>query len=203
MTIDIETFLTYCDDNLKTSPSTIFEIGALNAADSVKMKNKYVNADVHAFEAHPSCYSKYKDFAFENGIYYHNIGMWFEETEIEYHDKGIDTGISSFRDRGQEYGTNKFVIKTQTPHDFCIKNKISNIDILKLDVEGCSYEILNGFKSMLSNIKIMHIETEQQQHFAGQYVEKDVFKLLTDNNFIMLKHSWCCFSQYDSIWLKK
>ncbi len=31
MGINIETFLTYCDDNLKTSPSTIFEIGALKA----------------------------------------------------------------------------------------------------------------------------------------------------------------------------
>ena len=88
-----------------------------------------------------------------------------------------------------------------TPFQFCSQNNITSVDILKLDVEGCSYEILKGFSGLLQNIKFMHIETERIQYFGGQYLEKHVFDLLNENKFKMIKHSRCILEQYDSIWV--
>jgi FkbM family methyltransferase len=137
----------------------------------------------------------------DDAINYYNIGMWDKETEIIFYDKNISSGISSFRNRGDQYGTNKFILKTSTPLKFVNEKNIKSIDILKIDVEGCTYEILQGFGDFIKNIKLMHIETERHQHFEGQYTEDKIFELLLNNNFKLLEHSWCCLEQYDSVWI--
>ena len=202
MTISIDTLIETYNSRFSEKPKIIFEIGAREAADSIKLKKTFPLSSVYAFEAHPVCYQKHKDNVLAHGIKYYNFGMWSSEKELIFYDKGSDTGISSFRNRGDQYGLNKFSITTKTPYDFCESNNIDQIDILKLDVEGCSYEILMGFGEYLEKINLMHIETEQQQHFSGQYLESEVFSLL-EKDFEIISHSHCCLSQYDSIWIRK
>lgn len=189
----------YQAENLP-DPHVIFEIGAREANDSAFFKDYFPNADVYAFEAHPGCFDKNKNNNNLKNINYYNIAMWDKKTTLEFHDKNADSGISSFRDRGQAYGSNTFKLETMTPFDFCTQRGINIVDILKLDVEGCSYEILKGFNKLLKNIKFIHIETERVEYFKGQKLEKDVFKILLENNFKMLEHSHCCLEQYDSVW---
>ena len=202
MTITIDDLIKEYKNNFSDNPKVIFEIGAREAADSIKLKKTFPLSSVYAFEAHPVCYQKHKDNVLAHGIKYYNFGMWSSEKELIFYDKGSDTGISSFRNRGDRYGLNKFSIITKTPHGFCKSNNINQIDILKLDVEGCSYEVLLGFGKYLEKINLMHIETEQQQHFSGQHVEDEVFSLL-EKSFKMISYSHCCLTQYDSIWIRK
>jgi len=201
MTIDMNSFINYYEKNINKVPQTIFEIGAREANDSIGFKNRYPQSIVYAFEAHPDCYLAHYDNVIKNNVNYYNIGMWDKETEIVFYDKNISSGISSFRNRGDQYGTNKFILKTSTPLKFVNEKNIKSIDILKIDVEGCTYEILQGFGDFIKNIKLMHIETERHQHFEGQYTEDKIFELLLNNNFKLLEHSWCCLEQYDSVWI--
>lgn len=201
MTIDIEKFISLYEKEISNPPQNIFEIGAREANDAIKLKIRYPNSRVCAFEAHPDCYNFHYNNVIKNNVEYYNIGMWNSEKELIFYDKNIDSGISSFRDRGQQYGQRTLTLKTSTPKKFIIEQKIESVDILKIDVEGCTYEILEGFEDNLYKIKFMHIETEQQEHFAGQVKEEVVFNYLKDNNFTLLEHSWCCLSQYDSVWI--
>ena len=201
MTISIEEVIDKCKE-MGVEPKTIFEIGAHTALDSCKMKKSFPLSEVYAFEAHPECYSAAKDAALKEGIKYYNMGMWNEETEILFYDKGTaNPGISSFRDRGTEYEGTTFKLKTTTVENFCLLNKVDFIDVVKLDVEGCSYEVLGGFGDLLRTVKIIHVETEQTQHFTGQYTEEKVFELLEKAGFKKIKHSHCCLTQYDSMWV--
>jgi len=54
------------------------------------------------------------------------------------------------------------------------KYNIPNIDMLKIDVEGATYDLLLSLEENLSNIKIMHIETETYPFFEGQTLHNDV-----------------------------
>lgn len=201
MTITIDELINIYNNEIKILPNVIFEIGAREANDSVKLKECFLDAEVYAFEAHPECFKKHSKDVVNKNIKYFNIGMWNSEVDLIFYDKNIDSGISSFRNRGDQYGTDTFILKTSTPYLFCKKNNIKNIDILKIDVEGCTYEILDGFGNMIKNVNLLHIETEQEEYFMGQTIESIVFNLLNKNNFKLLKHSLCCLRQFDSIWV--
>ena len=201
MTITIEDFIEYCEANIKEA-DTIFEIGAREANDSLLLKEAYPDATIHAFEACDSEYNKHKDDHALSSINYHNIAIWSENTTLLFHEKGIGMGISSFRDRGQQYGQAAYEKSAISIESFCKDNDIASIDIVKIDVEGCAYEVLQGFGDVLDTVKVLHIETEQTELFSGQHLEEEVFEFLRQKGFTLQKHSFCCITQYDSIWTK-
>ena len=100
----------------------------------------------------------------------------------------------------------------RTVETFCNENNINKIDILKLDVEGCSYEVLKGFGEVLKTVKIMHIETEDvdksasRPFFEGQVLDPQVADYLKSQGFRCVKKSLCFKSagrsQWDSVWVR-
>ena len=48
------------------------------------------------------------------------------------------------------------------------KYNINTIDILKIDVEGATLELLQSLENNLNDVKIMHIETESYPFFKNQ-----------------------------------
>jgi FkbM family methyltransferase len=202
MTILISEFVDYCKEHC-CEPSVIFEIGAMDAADATLLKKNFPTADVYAFEAYGAEFRKHAESEHLKGINYINLGLWNKDTRITLHQKALGSGISSIRNRGDEYEGDTVQIEVSRIDTFCEENNIPSIDIVKLDVEGCSYEVLEGFGELLKTVKIIHIETEQKEHFEGQVLEREVFILLESAGMEMLKHSHCCLTQYDSIWLRK
>ena len=174
--------------------STILEVGARDAADSLRLKKIYPNATVYAFEAHDEEYERYKDDESLSAINYYNIGIWSENTTLDFHEKGVGPhtrGISSFRDRGQMYGTHTTQKDVISIESFCKDNEVSSLDVVL------------GFGDMLNAVKVLHIETEREEHFEGQHLEGEVFEFLRQKGFVLEKHSHCCLTQYDSIWIRK
>ncbi len=57
-------------------------------------------------------------------------------------------------------GFSEINVQTQTLDNFCLSNKIENIDILKIDTEGNDLNVLKGAKKLLSENKINVIYTE-------------------------------------------
>ena len=56
MTITIDELIKEYKENFSDNPKVIFEIGAREAADSIKLKKIFPLSSVYAFEAHPICY---------------------------------------------------------------------------------------------------------------------------------------------------
>tara|TARA_R110000868_G_scaffold28093_1_gene105738 strand:+ start:3033 stop:3653 length:621 start_codon:yes stop_codon:yes gene_type:complete len=50
-----------------------------------------------------------------------------------------------------DYNTNTFVEnqKSLSLDEFCLQNKVNNVDFIKIDVDGCEYKILEGSKNIL------------------------------------------------------
>jgi len=79
-------------------------------------------------------------------------------------------------------------VKTITLDDFCLENKVENIDLLKIDTEGHEKEVLAGANNLFSKKKVKYIliefhSSKMYKNYDKIYIENLLFK----NNFILLK----------------
>jgi FkbM family methyltransferase len=83
------------------------------------------------------------------------------------------------------------IIKTQTLDDFCKKQNVKKIEVLKIDVEGGELDVLNGSKKMLKNINIIYLEIlDKKKNFNKKFntisnlLEKYNFELVRTRNIL-------------------
>ena len=79
-------------------------------------------------------------------------------------------------------------VQTQTLDNFCLEEKINNIDVLKIDTEGNELNVLKGAKKLLEQNKINIIYTEiseTKKSFLEK--EKSIIDFLNSYNFELKK----------------
>jgi FkbM family methyltransferase len=185
------------DDEIKN----IMEIGSLHGKDSLFFKTCFPNSNVYCIEGLPDNYEKYLKNLSE--IIPINIVVADYDGKIEYYKKNIN-GLHGIRNRGNEYGSEILLLKCKTIKTICDDYNIPNIDLVKIDVEGATYEILFSMSDIINNIKIMHIETESYPFFENQKLHKDVVNFLTKKGFSMVDMTSVTINgqqQHDSVWI--
>jgi len=202
--INMESFMTLSKEYFhKDDIKNIMEIGSLDGADSLLFKNHYPDANVFCIEGLPDNYNQYlKDLTNITPI---NAVIADYDGIIKYHHKNIN-GIHGILDRGQEYGSKVLELPCYTIKTICENYKINSIDIVKIDVEGATYEILNSMGNILKTIKIMHIETESYPFFNNQKLHDTVSDFLIEKGFTMIDMSSVNIAgglQHDSVWINK
>lgn len=79
---------------------------------------------------------------------------------------------------------NKFyILKTSTMKDYIIKNKINNIDLVKIDTQGNEDNILKGFGKYLKKIKIIVLEIMLYDIYSKKLSFFDIEKILRPYGF--------------------
>ncbi len=71
-----------------------------------------------------------------------------------------DESAASFWGEGLHATKSQVEVNTITIDEFCLDARISHIDILKMDVQGGEFSVLNGAKRMLANQQISLIYSE-------------------------------------------
>lgn len=187
---------------------TIMEIGSMDGADANELAGYYKGSRAYVIEAHPKfakqISEKFPDF------YVSSVAASNENKRIIFNAVTIDSenlGMSSMLQREENYPSYDIVYDPVTIDSvrmdlFCDVNEIESIDILKIDVEGNSYEVLEGFGDMLWFVKCIHVECEHEPVWKGQKLYADVEKLLIDKGFIPVAIK-VGFPQSDSVWVKK
>ncbi|MCL1992214.1 MAG: FkbM family methyltransferase [Spirochaetes bacterium] len=200
-------FIGWLNANTTMKITNIFEIGANFAqdADYLAFRLKVQSQNVYVFEAHPELY---KAIVSLHNFNAYNYACFNEEKELEFHIVPIDSensGISSiFKSTYQKIAMDKVSVKAIRMDNFMNKNNIDKIDFLKLDVEGATYEVLEGFGERIKDIQVMHIEAEHEKGlFDGmKYYFDDIAQFLIKHNFEMV-YFQRTFGQSDSFWVKK
>jgi FkbM family methyltransferase len=103
----------------------------------------------------------------------------------------------------------RIAVRTQTLDSFCSKNKILDIEVLKIDVEGNELEVLKGGKKILRKTNIIQLEIlEKKKFFNAKF--NIIIKFLKKYNFELIKNknmwSVSIFSQIkgnDLLFIKK
>jgi hypothetical protein len=199
----MEEFINLSNKFIKTEEiKNIMEIGSLDGADSLFFKSKYPKANVFCIEGLPDNYNTYlKDLTTIIPI---NAVISDYDGVIKYHKKNIN-GIHGILDRGKKYGSETLELQCYTIKKICDDYKINSLDLVKIDAEGATFEILNSMGNMLKTIKIMHIETESYPFFINQKLHDEVYDFLVNNKFTMVDFSKVKISndgyQHDSVWV--
>lgn len=168
----------YLKKNFIQDNYLIFDVGANVGQYATEALNNFENNQVfvHSFEPSKKTYSKLVNNMkeFEN-IRLNNFGISNEISRAVLYSVEKNSGLSSLykRDLSQFNLSldNSETIELNTIDNYCSKNKIEEIDLLKMDIEGNEYKALLGAKKMLKNKRIKTIQIE----FGGANIDARVF----------------------------
>ena len=143
-------------ENSNIIPTNIIEIGSQNGWDSNRLANRFNIHDdnVYILEAHPGFYHTITT-EYPNYNVYNLAGSDTNGVVTFNAAKNFDDGRSSFLDR-DIYTSKDFIkvdIESTRMDTFLTNHSIDSIDLLKIDVEGATYQVLNGFGHKLGDIK--------------------------------------------------
>ena len=170
-------------------PRSFLEIGANYFQDAIIMHHLFnIHAnDIYVFEPNPEIFaeavSQNPDFNAYNTALSNKEGTF----RMQLAGNGSNNlGVSSMYERTSncEWITNEQDVRICRldrvfPANTCIP------DIIKIDVEGHSYEVLCGFGELLESAKMIMLEAEQYEHYwKGQrYFFSDIYDFMKKNNF--------------------
>jgi len=188
--------------------NTIMEIGSMDGADAAYLAEHFKPDTTIIIEAHPEFaveiakqYDEYDVYSFVAGN--RNTDVIFNAVSKESH----NLGMSSMLEREDKYPSHEteympIEVQSMRMDEFCSLNGIDEIDVLKIDVEGNSYEVLEGFGDMLWNVKCIHIECEHESVWKDQATYCYVENYLLSRGFIPIAIK-IGYPQSDSVWIKK
>ncbi len=190
------------------SPRIIFEVGANYAQDAAYLAAswKIPHSDVYVFEPHPaiaSAVSDYYEFEVTQKAVSNVSGfLTFNAVNIN---RTSNSGISSLLKHSVNDSTDVDGITVEVIRldDFVRARGISSIDFLKVDVEGMTFEVLDGLGEFIHNVACIQIETEVLPIWENQHIQTDVFALLESKGFQLIEHiTQMDGIQGDSLWAR-
>jgi len=197
----------HCRDK---SVQVIFEIGANHGQDAELMREYYdVPAkNVFVFEPHP-------DLADEIARHYPAFNLFrcalsdkpgrstFNITPVAGRNDGVSTlgerllvkGDENFRQVDVEVDTLDRVME-RLP-------QVERIDLMKIDVEGFTYEVLQGAKRTLAEkVVVLQLESEVVEVFKGQKLYPEIAEQLRQLGFIET-YKEQSVTQNDTVWVQE
>ncbi len=188
---DIYQLTSFIKNHTKLIPLDFLEIGSRDGADtesvssywSIKPDNCYI------IEAHPELYTniinKYKNFNSYNFIASNTDGEILFNAGIS--DQEPNIGASSVFDRiHASFSANKINIKSYKMSTFMKNIEKYSFDLIKIDVEGFAFEVLQGFDDYINNIKIIQVENEHVATWHNQHVHSDIIEYMKTNQFSIM-----------------
>ncbi len=177
---------------LKIKPQVIFDVGSNKGDYSKLIKNKFSKAELHCFEPDPSVFSLLKkNLNLYNNIHFNNIGISDKKERSLFFINKDNPELNSMYDMntvGYDYKYHKIYINTDTLDNYCQKNNISNIDLLKIDVEGNEIPVLKGSSGLLKNNNIKVIQFEYgNASIASKVFIKDFIDIFSKYHYSVHK----------------
>ena len=155
----------------------IFDVGANKGQSIERFKKIFPNSIIHAFEP----IKKESDYLIDKyannkTIIINNIALGEKRYQKDLN-ISKRTGVSSFNEfnldhewikvRSKQYNTNiegflegRQLVRVESIDNYCIKNNINKIDILKIDTQGYEDLVLAGAAQMLNKNLIKSVELE-------------------------------------------
>lgn len=175
--------------------NTIFDIGTRDGDDAEYFRQKLNGSKIYAFDANPLAVEetkkRYPNFNVV-GVAMSNYNGKTKFIQIVSEDKDLE-GCSSFVNihntsgRGSQYEIDVDVVRMDT---FLNDVKIDSVDVIKIDTEGFSYEVLEGMGSAIHNVKLLHIETEVFNRHPGHRNNEDIKKFMLEKDFTLVDVSY-------------
>lgn len=179
---------------LKQDSYCLFDVGA-NKGDFTKMILDFFNNDtieIHSFEPSKATFELLSNNIKSDKVILNNKGLGKEAGIFPFYTDSPGSGIASLTKRQLDYLGVDFDysedVLIDTLDEYCLANNIKEIDLLKLDVEGHEFDVLEGSKEMLKRKMIKMISFE----FGGCNIDtriflRDFYYLLNEFGFLLYR----------------
>ena len=98
---------------------------------------------------------------------------------------------------------NSYKVETVKLASIFKKEKLENIDLLKIDTEGHELEVLFGLEKKIKKVQIILIEFHNDKIYQ-KYDSKKIHKYLIKNNFVLKNKMKFPFTEWeDRIYINK
>jgi len=175
------------------SISVIFDVGANVGQSALEFKGSYPESTIYSFEPFSENFEKLKEKASRvTGIVPNKIALSNRtETNDVFRDLNLFSEWNSLEPITQKLlaesdSKRSENIQIEKGDDFCARNNISKIDLLKIDTEGHDLAVLEGFSDMLRNKAITFIFVEcgfLNDNCHSNFTS--VFDFLRNNNLLL------------------
>ena len=82
-----------------------------------------------------------------------------------------------------EYFNKSFQVKVETLKNFISKNKIANVEFLKIDTEGFDFNVILGLEDSIHKVKYIYFEHHFHDMFKKKYTLSYIHNYLKKKNF--------------------
>ena len=189
-------------EKIKKNNPIILDVGANQGQSIERFKKIFQNPIIHAFEPIKFEFDILKDkYSNDKNVILNNYAIG-DKNEIKDFYITAQTGNSSFnklkpntdwlKKRSQQFNTTldnftkeKQRIEIRTLDDYCMKNNLDDIDLLKIDTQGYEDKVLEGCRLNFQKNIIGIIESEimLDNVYEKYFTFSDYEKILIPNNF--------------------
>jgi FkbM family methyltransferase len=195
---------------LKKEPLVIFDVGA-NIGDYAKMlRSRFSDAEIYCFEPRTETFNRLVSNTKGLNIHFNNVAVGSSNGILELFKGSNDTDatmVTAYKDTLSDVftfagePTESMTCEMISLDDFCKNNNVSEIDFLKIDVEGHELEVLKGASKMIieNKINVIQFEFNEFNVFSRSFFY-DYYKILPQYKFyrIMPKNELYPMGKYKS-----
>ena len=192
----------------------VFEVGAFEGSDSVKLAKTWPKGVIISFEANPERFTQYQKKAIEfSNMQGYNLAVNTYNGTAEFFlcwgTNGKDRvfeGASSLLPAAESMAIHYMGPKITVPcvilDDWCQQNHIDAFDFMWLDLEGFEIQFLKSSPQILKDTKVIYTETNFYGFRQGtsQYGQLKAF--LENQGFKMIAHWYNEGLQGDAIFVR-
>ncbi len=188
----VEAYRKYFGDNA----NIIIDIGTRDGDDAEYFREKLNGIKVYAFDANPLAVEETKKRYPTFKVIESAVGNFNGQTSFtQIVSKNIDeAGCSSMEviHEFEDVDYTKILTPITRLDSFLAEEGMTGeiIDVIKIDVEGFSWEVLMGMGDVMKNVRMMHVETETYNRHPGHRNNMDIFNYLSNNRFLCVDKSY-------------
>jgi FkbM family methyltransferase len=185
-------FLTRITRNFEAG-AVVLDVGANVGNYSHSIKKLIPETIIYAFEPHPKTFKILQENAIKNKYIALNLGCGKSRSKLElydYEDKDGSSHASLYRDaitNLRQCNSVSHIVDIIDLDSFLSEQSIQKVSLLKIDVEGNEYSVLEGLKESINKdmIEIIHFEFNEMNVFSKTFF-KDFYDLLNNYRFFRL-----------------
>ena len=193
--------------------STIIDIGTREGDDAFYLYDKLNGSNVIAIDANPNAVLLAKQTYPWMDIHYAAISDFNGEAtfyQVNSENKEL-AGCSSMASKEKtmfpehfEGIMNEIKVPARRMDLLLEEVKLNGVvDIVKIDTEGFSGQVLHGFGDRLKDVKLLHVETEREPIHDKHILCEEITKFMKTNGFFLadISYEWG-YGIQDQVWVK-
>lgn len=174
----------------------IFDVGA-NIGQSIEgYRRLFPECKITSFEPLPDCFGTLvRQFGGTDGISLENLALAETEGVRTFYSTRCKSASSLLepdpiirkKSVKGNYDYDKIEVKTGTLDSYCKRNGVTEIDILKIDVQGAELSVLKGADSLLKNgaIRLIYSEVLFAENYSGQSSLLSISAFLEKHSYLL------------------